>query len=81
MLHARISVIALALGSAVGANERLKLLWLAIGKEDGGVKNKQALSAALKEIGVKHEYHETDGAHRWSVWRLYLAEFLPRLFR
>jgi enterochelin esterase family protein len=63
------------------ANERLKLLWLAIGKEDGGVKNKQALSAALKEIGVKHEYHETDGAHRWSVWRLYLSEFLPRLFR
>jgi enterochelin esterase family protein len=63
------------------ANERLKLLWLAIGKEDGGVKNKQALSAALKEMGIKHEYKETDGAHRWSVWRLYLAEFLPRLFR
>jgi len=63
------------------ANERFKLLWLAIGKEDGGLKNKQALSAALKEMGVKHEYHETDGAHRWSVWRLYLAEFLPRLFR
>jgi enterochelin esterase family protein len=63
------------------ANERLKLLWLAIGKEDGGLKNKQALSAALKEIGLKHEYHETDGAHGWSVWRLYLAEFLPRLFR
>ncbi|OAI55008.1 hypothetical protein AYO44_13725 [Planctomycetaceae bacterium SCGC AG-212-F19] len=63
------------------ANERLKLLWLAIGKEDGGVKNKQALSAALKEMGIKHEYKETDGAHRWSVWRLYLAEFLPKLFR
>jgi enterochelin esterase-like enzyme len=63
------------------ANERLKLLWLAIGKEDGGLKNKQALSAALKDMGVKHEYHETDGAHRWSVWRLHLAEFLPRLFR
>jgi enterochelin esterase family protein len=62
------------------ANERLKLLWLAIGKEDGGLKNKQALSAALKEMGVRHEYKETEGAHRWSVWRLYLAEFLPRLF-
>src|SRR5208337_4051788 len=37
------------------ANERLKLLWLAIGKEDGGLKNKQALSAALKEIGVRYE--------------------------
>ncbi len=62
------------------ANERLRLLWLAIGKEDGGLKNKQALSAALKDMGVKHEYKETDGAHRWSVWRVYLAEFLPRLF-
>jgi len=63
------------------ANERLKLLWLAIGKEDGGLKSKQALSAALKEMGIRHEYKETDGAHRWSVWRIYLAEFLPRLFR
>jgi enterochelin esterase-like enzyme len=63
------------------ANERLKLLWLAIGKEDGGLKNKRELDAALKDMGVRHEYRETDGAHRWSVWRLYLAEFLPRLFR
>jgi enterochelin esterase family protein len=63
------------------ANERLKLLWLGMGKDDGGLKAKQELAAALKEMGVKHEYHETDGAHRWSVWRLYLAEFLPRLFR
>jgi enterochelin esterase-like enzyme len=62
-------------------NERLKLLWLAIGKEDGGLKNKRELDAALKDMGVRHEYRETDGAHRWSVWRLYLAEFLPRLFR
>lgn len=63
------------------ANERLKLLWLGIGKEDVGLKNKQQLATALKEMGVKHEYHETEGAHRWSVWRVYLAEFLPRLFR
>jgi enterochelin esterase family protein len=62
------------------ANEQLKLLWLAIGKEDSGLKNKQALAAALKEMGVRHEFHETEGAHRWSVWRNYLGEFLPRLF-
>jgi enterochelin esterase family protein len=62
-------------------NERLKLLWLGIGKKDVGLKNKQQLAAALKDMGVKHEYHETAGAHRWSVWRLYLADFLPRLFR
>jgi enterochelin esterase family protein len=57
------------------------LLWLAIGKDDAGVKRKRDLAAALKEMGVRYEYHETEGAHRWSVWRQYLAEFLPRLFR
>lgn len=63
------------------ANERFKLLWLAIGKDDAGLKRKQELAAALKDMGVRHEYRETDGAHRWSVWRQYLGEFLPRLFR
>jgi enterochelin esterase-like enzyme len=62
------------------ANERLKLLWVAVGKDDGLVKFNRDFDAALKEIDVKHEYRETEGAHRWSVWRGYLAEFLPRLF-
>ncbi len=62
-------------------NERLKLFWLGMGKEDGGLKRKQELVAALKDMGIKHEYHETGGAHRWSVWRQYLGDFLPRLFK
>ena len=67
-------------GNAYRVNGQLKLLWLGMGKEDAGVRAKRELSEALKGMNVKHEYHETDGAHRWSVWRLYLAEFLPRLF-
>lgn len=62
-------------------SNQLKLLWLAIGKEDVGLQSKRELAASLKEMGVRHEYEETEGAHRWSVWRRYLAEFLPRLFR
>jgi enterochelin esterase family protein len=61
-------------------NERLKLLWVAVGKDDGLVKFNRDFDAALKDAGVKHEYRETEGAHRWGVWRGYLAEFLPRLF-
>jgi enterochelin esterase family protein len=30
---------------------------------------------------VPHEYHETEGMHMWTVWRRYLADFMPRLFR
>ncbi len=62
------------------ANSQIKLLWLGIGKEDVGLKRKQELAATLKEMGIRNEYHETEGAHRWSVWRQYLGDFLPRLF-
>jgi enterochelin esterase family protein len=62
-------------------NERLKLLWIGIGKEDVGLKANRDLDAALTDLGIRHEYRETEGAHRWSVWRAYLNDFLPRLFR
>lgn len=62
------------------ANEQLRLLWIGIGKDDRAVEANRMLTAELKQIGVKHEYHETEGAHSWIVWRGYLAEFLPRLF-
>jgi enterochelin esterase-like enzyme len=35
----------------------------------------------LTNTGVKVTYHETEGAHVWSVWRTYLHETLPLLFR
>ena len=31
--------------------------------------------------GIKHEYLETEGDHSWPVWRRYLVEFSPKLFR
>jgi enterochelin esterase family protein len=63
------------------ANEQLKLVWLAVGKDDFLLKGEREFTATLKDMGVRHEYHETEGAHRWSVWRQYLSEFTPRLFR
>jgi enterochelin esterase family protein len=62
-------------------NKQVKLFWLAIGKADVGLQDKRDLVRALTDAGVRHEYRETEGAHRWSVWRLYLTEFLTRLFR
>jgi enterochelin esterase-like enzyme len=63
------------------ANQQLKLLWIGIGKDDFLLARNRTFDTALKEGKINHEYVETPGGHRWGVWRLYLGEFLPRLFR
>jgi enterochelin esterase family protein len=72
--------VAKALGDSK-INEKLKLLWIAIGKEDFLLKQSDATHALLEQKGVKHDYVVTEGKHQWMVWRKYLAEFAPRLFR
>jgi enterochelin esterase-like enzyme len=63
------------------ANQQLRLLWIGIGKDDSLLPRNRTFDAALKEAKINHEYQETAGGHRWSVWRLYLGEFLPKLFK
>jgi enterochelin esterase family protein len=61
--------------------EGLKLFWFATGKDDFLV----ATSRATVEMFKKHDfdvvYQEGDGGHTWIVWREYLKEFAPQLFR
>lgn len=45
------------------------------------VKLHREFADKLKAVGVHYEYQETGGMHMWSVWRQYLTDFLPRLFR
>ena len=63
------------------ANQKLKLLWIAIGKDDFLLARNRDFVKALDELKVRHTFRETDGKHAWGVWRGYLAEFLPLLFR
>ncbi len=35
----------------------------------------------LEKTGFKHVWVESSGAHVWTVWRKYLADFAPRLFQ
>jgi enterochelin esterase-like enzyme len=35
----------------------------------------------LRSKNVNVEWVETAGGHTWMVWRRYLTDFLPRLFR
>lgn len=67
--------------TAKEANEKLKLLWIGCGAQDGAFAASKSLSEFLKERNVKHTFRETEGAHTWIVWRRYLNEVAPLLFR
>jgi enterochelin esterase family protein len=63
-----------------GTNKKLKLLWIAIGKDDFLLSRNKPLDEALTASGINHTYKITAGAHQWPVWRKYLAEFAPLVF-
>jgi enterochelin esterase-like enzyme len=70
------------LGNPAIANKQFKLLWVGVGKDDGltGPGDK-AFAEALQKYGVKHTFALTDGRHEWTVWRRYLHDVAPMLFK
>ena len=62
------------------ANAGLRLLWIAVGKDDFLHQRNEEFVAVLKDKGIRHTWQLTDGDHSWPVWRRYLAEFAPLLF-
>ncbi len=62
-------------------NKLIDLLWIACGKEDTAMKGAQALHAALDQAKIEHAFLETEGAHHWRVWRRYLRDLAPLLFK
>jgi enterochelin esterase-like enzyme len=73
--------VAAGLDNAEATNRNLKLLWIACGKKDFLFQRNNEFTALLKEKGIRHEYVETEGDHSWPVWRRYLTEFAPKIFR
>jgi enterochelin esterase family protein len=63
------------------ANEQLRLLWIACGRDDRLIGGNQKFLEWLKSRDVRYTWKETEGAHTWMVWRRYLAEFAALLFQ
>ncbi len=63
------------------ANEEINLLWIAIGEDDFLLEGNQALHKFLDQKGVEHSYKITTGGHSRPVWRGYLEDLVPLLFR
>ena len=57
------------------------LYWIAIGKDDFLYDNNKMYREYLDQKGYPYEYVETDGGHIWRNWRIYLTQFLQRLFK
>jgi enterochelin esterase family protein len=72
--------IASALNDTEATNQKLKLLWIGVGKDDFLLARNQSFTALLKEKNLRFEWRLSDGGHAWPVWRMYLGEILPKLF-
>jgi enterochelin esterase family protein len=70
-----------ALDDPAGVNAKLKLLWIGCGRDDFLLRRNEDFIALLKDRNLQHEWYLSDGGHSWPVWRGYLAELAPRLFR
>lgn len=57
------------------------LYWIAIGDRDFLYQANVDFRKQLDEKGYPYEYFETGEGHIWKNWRIYLTEFVPRLFR
>ena len=63
------------------ANKEIDLLWIACGKDDTAMKGAKTLHHALEQARIEHTFLETEGAHHWRVWRRYLRDLAPLLFK
>ncbi len=75
------NTVSAGLNDSASVNRDLKLFWIACGKKDFLFQRNNEFDVLLKEKGIHHEYVETEGDHSWPVWRRYLIEFTPKLFR
>ena len=63
-------------------NKLVKLFWIGVGKNDQTVTDgPRKLSELLKQHGIKHQFHESEGGHTWINWRQYLRDFAQLLFK
>ena len=62
-------------------NKDLRLFWIACGSKDFLFQRNREFHALLDSRGIRHDYVETEGDHSWPIWRNYLIEFTPKLFR
>lgn len=62
-------------------NQKLKVLWLGCGTDDGAYNGVKAMDELLTNKAVKHVWNPSAGGHSWPNWQVYLSRYAPLLFR
>jgi enterochelin esterase family protein len=62
-------------------NQRLKLFWIGVGKDDGLYPVISDYLKVLDEKNIKHETFISDGGHTWMNCKLYLSTIAQKLFK
>jgi enterochelin esterase family protein len=62
-------------------NGKLKVLWIGCGQQDSLFPRSKNLSELLAKHEIKHTFRAIDGVHNYTIWRKFLAEYAPLLFR
>ncbi len=66
---------------AAVTNKKMKLVWMAVGKDDFALASARALNETLTAKQIRHTFRVTEGRHEWVIWRHHLREVAPLLFR
>ena len=61
-------------------SKKPELLWIGCGDTDFLIQANRDFVKKLQDNNYPHEYLENDGGHIWRNWRIYLTEFVPKLF-
>jgi enterochelin esterase-like enzyme len=62
-------------------NRKLRLLWIGCGRQDGAFERNEKLSELLSVHHIQNTFRPTEGLHNYAIWRRYLTEVAPLLFR
>lgn len=72
---------AVAFANATITNQRLKLFWIGVGRDDMLYPVISDYLKVLDEKGIRHETFISDGGHTWMNCKLYLSTVAQKLFR
>ena len=61
-------------------SKKPSLLWIGCGNTDFLIQANRDFVKKLQDNNYPHEYLENGGGHIWRNWRIYLTEFVPKLF-